>query len=156
MRLVVDKKDELIYGPVLITKGSHKGKVGYYDDEDEDDNLIIYPDMPIHCTDCYTVNRTAATSVIPTKRLAERWSEIDEELHKNHAIRHLLPKKEAALLYERILCSDLLTERYLNSMKKLQDQEKIEIFISHSSKDIVFSRAIATDLVNCKSNFQFA
>lgn len=93
MRLVVDKKDELIYGPVLITKGSHKGKVGYYDDED--DNLIIYPDMPIHCTDCYTVNRTAATSVIPTKRLAERWSEIDEELYKNHAIRHLLPKKRS-------------------------------------------------------------
>ena len=40
MRLVVDKKDELIYGPVLITKGSHKGKVGYYDDED--DNLIEF------------------------------------------------------------------------------------------------------------------
>ncbi len=148
MRLVDDKKDELIYGPVLITKGSHKGKVGYYDDEDEDDNLIIYPDMPIHCTDCYTVNRTAATSVIPTKRLAERWSEIDEELYKNLAIRHLLPKKEVALLHERILCSDLLTERYLNSMKKLQDQEKIEIFISHSSNDIVFSRAIATDLMD--------
>lgn len=85
MRLVVEKNDELIYGPVLITKGPHKGKVGYYDDEDEDDNLIIYPDLPIHCTAWYTVSRTAATSVIPTKRLAERVSEIDEELYKNYA-----------------------------------------------------------------------
>lgn len=36
MRLVVEKKDELIYGPVLITEGRHKGRVGYYDNEDED------------------------------------------------------------------------------------------------------------------------
>lgn len=145
MRLVVKKK--LMYGPVLITKGPHKGKVGYYDDEYEDDKLIIYPDLPTHCTDWYTVSRTAATSVIPTKRLAERWSEIDEELYANCAMGHLLPEEEIALLHERILCSDLLTARHLNSMKKLQDQEKIEVFISHSSKDMVFSRAIATDLM---------
>ena len=124
MRLVVEKKKKIIHGPVLIIKGCHKGKVGYYDDEDEDDNLIIYPDMPIHCTAWYTVSRTAATSVIPTKRLAERVSEIDEELYKNSAMGHLLPKEEVALLHERILCSDLLTERYLNSIKKLQEQEK--------------------------------
>lgn len=138
-------RNELDYGPVLITKGPHKGKIGYYDD-DEDNKLIIYPDLPIHCTYWYTVSRTAATSVIPTKRLAERWSEIDEELYANCAMEHLLPEEEIALLHERILCSDLLTERHLNSMQKLQDQEKIEVFISHSSKDMAFSRAIATDL----------
>ena len=42
-------KRNLSYGPVLITKGSHKGKIGYYDD-DEDDKLIIYPNIPIYCT----------------------------------------------------------------------------------------------------------
>lgn len=40
MRLVVEKKDELIYGPVLITEGRHKGRVGYYDNEDEDGLFI--------------------------------------------------------------------------------------------------------------------
>lgn len=39
-------KRNLSYGPVLITKGSHKGKIGYYDD-DEDGKLIIYPNIPI-------------------------------------------------------------------------------------------------------------
>ena len=31
----------LTYGPVLITKGLHKGKIGYFDDTDTDNKLII-------------------------------------------------------------------------------------------------------------------
>ena len=41
----------LTYGPVLITKGLHKGKIGYFDDTDTDNKLIIYPNMPTHCND---------------------------------------------------------------------------------------------------------
>ena len=37
----------LTYGPVLITKGLHKGKIGYFDDTDTDNKLIIYPNMLI-------------------------------------------------------------------------------------------------------------
>ena len=60
----------LTYGPVLITKGLHKGKIGYFDDTDTDNKLIIYPNMPTHCNDYYKVNISEATSVIPTKSLA--------------------------------------------------------------------------------------
>lgn len=135
----------LTYGPVLITKGLHKGKIGYFDDTDTDNKLIIYPNMPTHCNDYYKVNISEATSVIPTKSLAERLTEIEQELCTNE---HLPPKETIALLHERILCSDLLTERHLRSMQRFQNQDDVEVFISHSSIDLAFSRAIATDLMD--------
>ena len=51
-------------------------------------------------------------------------------------------------LHERVFCSDMLTARHLRSMQKFQDQNKTEVFISHSSVDLAFSRAIATDLMD--------
>ena len=39
------------YGPILIRKGPYKGRIGYYDDTDIDDRLIIYPNVPIYCSD---------------------------------------------------------------------------------------------------------
>ena len=138
----------LSYGPILITRGPHKGKIGYFDDTDENGRLIVYPNMPMRCTDYYKVSKSAATSVIPTKRLAERLAEIDQELYKNCATEDLLPESEIMLLHERILCSDVLTERHLHSMQKFQDRDKTEVFISHSSVDLAFSRAIATDLMD--------
>ena len=138
----------LNYGPVLITKGLHKGKIGYYDDTDADGKLIIYPNIPIYCTGYYKVGKTAATSVIPTKRLAERLDEIDHEIFESCCLDNLMPKEKIALLHERILCSDVLTERHLRSMQRFQEQDKIEVFISHSSADLAFSRAIATDLMD--------
>lgn len=140
-------KDYIDYGPVLITKGPHKGQIGYYDD-DEDNQLIIYPNVPSYCTVFYKVRSTAVTSTIPTKRLADRWAEIDQELYTNACTANLSTEEETALLHERILCSDLLTERHFLSMQKMQDQRNTEIFISHSSKDLIFSRALATDLMN--------
>ena len=141
-------KRELNYGPVLITKGPHRGKIGYFDDTDMDGKLIIYPNMPILCADYYKVNKSEATSVIPTNCLAERWAKIDQELFGNCAMGELSPEEEIILLHERILCSDMLAERHLRSMQKFQDQDKVEVFISHSSIDLAISRAIATDLMD--------
>lgn len=136
------------YGPVWIIKGPHKGKIVYYDD-DIDDKLIVYPNMPMDCLSYYyEVRESDATSIIPTKRLAERLIEIDKEFYKNCDGTHLLPKEEIMLLHERIFCSDVLTARHLRSMQKFQDQDKVEVFISHSSVDLAFSRAIATDLMD--------
>ena len=136
------------YGPILIRKGPYKGRIGYYDDTDMDGKLIIYPNVPIYCSDYYKVSQSAATSVIPTACLAERLSDIDHELYKNCSLEHLPAEEEVMLLHERVFCSDMLTARHLRSMQKFQDQNKTEVFISHSSVDLAFSRAIATDLMD--------
>ena len=90
------------YGPILIRKGPYKGRIGYYDDTDMDGKLIIYPNVPIYCSDYYKVSQSAATSVIPTACLAERLSDIDHELYKNCSLKHLSAKEEIMLLHERI------------------------------------------------------
>ena len=46
----------LNYGPALITKGSRKGRIGYYDDTDTDGKLIIYPKMLIDLTQQATIS----------------------------------------------------------------------------------------------------
>ena len=38
------------YGPILIRKGPYKGRIGYYDDTDMDDKLIVYPNVPTYCS----------------------------------------------------------------------------------------------------------
>lgn len=141
-------KANLCRGPVLITKGPYKGRIGYYDDVDFDEKLIIYPNLPFLCSDYFKVRKSAATSVISSMCLVNRWNEIDHALFENYAKGALSLEEENALLHERILCSDILTDRYLHSIQKLQEQCKPDIFISHSSLDLVFSRAIATDLMD--------
>lgn len=58
------------------------------------------------------------------------------------------PKKKSCCYTREFFCSDMLTARHLRSMQKFQDQNKTEVFISHSSVDLAFSRAIATDLMD--------
>lgn len=123
-------------------------EIGYYDDTDMDGKLIIYPNVPTYCSGYYKVSQSAATSVIPTACLAERLSDIDHELYKNCSLEHLPAEEEIMLLHERVFCSDMMTARHLRSMQKFQDQNKTEVFISHSSVDLAFSRAIATDLMD--------
>lgn len=89
------------HGPILIRKGPYKGKIGYYDDTDMDGKLIIYPNVPIYCSDYYKVSQSAATSVIPTACLAERLSDIDHELYKNCSLEHLPVKKKKSCCYTR-------------------------------------------------------
>ena len=69
--------EDLKYGPVWITKGAHKGKIMYYDDDMTANRLIVYPCMPLYYNGYYIVNRSSATSVILTERLAERINEIN-------------------------------------------------------------------------------
>ena len=89
------------HGPVLIRKGPYKGKIGYYDDTDMDGKLIIYPNVPIYCSDYYKVSQSAATSVIPTACLAERLSDIDHELYKKTVAWSICRPKKKSCCYTR-------------------------------------------------------
>ena len=94
------------YGPILIRKGPYKGKIGYYDDTDMDGKLIIYPNVPIYCSNYYKVSQSAATSVIPTACLAERLSDIDHELYKNCSLEYLPAEEDLA--FSRAIATDLM------------------------------------------------
>ena len=138
----------LQYGPVLIKRGNHKGRIGYYDDDSYDDKIIIYPRVPIYCNRYYTVRRSDATSIIPTESIARRWDDIEHAIYYECYKNELTAEEIIDLLHERIFCSDLLNERYFRSMESIEGQKNQCVFISHASKDLVFARCIATDLLN--------
>lgn len=141
--------DELQYGPILVTKGLYKGRIGIYDNEDDSNpnQIIIYPNVPTICKDYYTVKESAVTSVIPTEQIAKRWEEIERALYCDCVKNTLDSQETIALLHERILCSDLLNARYLRAVESLQEQTNYNVFISHSSTDSKIARSLATDLM---------
>lgn len=110
--------------------------------------IIIYPNDPTICKNYYTVKQSAATSVIPTERIAKRWEEIEQALYCDCFENTLDPQKTIALLHERILCSNLLNARYLHAVESLQEQKNYNVFISHSSTDSIIARSFATDLMD--------
>lgn len=135
---------ELEYGAVLITKGVHKGRIGYYDDDSDKDKAIVYFG-DIYITDgYYEIPYKNITADIPTINLTERMYEIFGEVNQNRGNTRV--QKE--LLTEYIYCSDLLTERYINSMNMISDNKDTQIFISHATADMTFARTLATDIMN--------
>ncbi|MBQ7624981.1 MAG: toll/interleukin-1 receptor domain-containing protein [Clostridia bacterium] len=143
-------EDYLEYGPVLVTKGEHKGQIGFYDDDlgVSFDKLMIFPRTPTFCDRYYVVKRTSATSVIPTDSIARRWGKIDQIIY-SEVFRHTLtPEEMIDLLHERIFCSDLLNDRYYRAMEAIDNQSKCNVFISHASEDLGFARGIASDLLD--------
>ena len=59
------------YGPVLILKGSHRGRVGYYDD-DEGTAAIVYLGEPF-AADYVLIPRADLEAVDATILQLERW-----------------------------------------------------------------------------------
>lgn len=39
----------LEYGSVIVFKGRHKGKIGYYDDDSDCDKALVYLGEPFKC-----------------------------------------------------------------------------------------------------------
>lgn len=140
------KKQEseyLYYGEVLIKKGPHKGRIGYYDD-DEGDEAIIYFGHPYITDKYHIIPQKYITGMIPTISLTTRMGEIFKEIniYKNNEF------SQKELLREYILCSNLLNERYIKSMNMITENKDIQIFVSHATKDSYFAKALATDLMD--------
>src|SRR5689334_2958616 len=53
MRLMAASSDDLKYGPVAILKGPHKGRIGYYDDDDI--KAIVYFGSMFLCGGWYDI-----------------------------------------------------------------------------------------------------
>ena len=58
------------YGPVLILRGRHQGKVGYYDDDD--DGAIVYLGAPFS-SDAVRLKRTHIRKIDAKSAELEKW-----------------------------------------------------------------------------------
>ena len=131
------------YGNVLVTRGVHKGRVGFYDDDDENNKAIIYFGDIYLSNKYYTIPHSHLSKTIPSITLINRMQHI-YSIFNDFAYDN---EHQKDLLLEYILCYNILNERFLNSMNTINAANDIQIFISHATKDMYFSRAIATDLI---------
>lgn len=140
-----NEEDSLEYGPVIIIKGVHKGRIGYYDD-DEYPNCIVYWGDIYLCRDHYDlIKYNYLSNSIPTLSLVNR---IDK-LHSEIALLRIEGNDYylcTQLLSELLYANEILTERYINT-RFLQKEKNMKVFISHASKDLQFARCLATDIM---------
>ncbi|MBR4335120.1 MAG: toll/interleukin-1 receptor domain-containing protein [Clostridia bacterium] len=141
-------KNELEYGPVLVTKGKYKGRIGVYDD-DEGDRIVVFSGNPSLCLHYYMVKRASVSSVISTEYLAKRIETLDSILgNYEYGLESRRTQDDIIdLMHEKILCDDLLTDRYIHSIQRLTQGEQANVFISHASSDLAYARWISTDLM---------
>jgi hypothetical protein len=72
------------YGPIAVQEGKHKGKVGYYDD-DEGTLAIIYFGTPFE-SDYVLIRRSWLKKTAVTPLALEKWKRKYPELAKRFAV----------------------------------------------------------------------
>lgn len=137
------KKERLPWSTVKIISGSHKGRIGNYDDDTLDDkHAIVYFGSPMYMSEYHLLSHKhfAPTTI---DDLMTRHGEILKTL-KGRA--KVSVSKQAELFAELSLIDNELAERMFTA--RLTAGETKKVFISHSSKDKEFVRWLAVDLAN--------
>jgi TIR domain. len=140
---------ELDYGcSVFIKSGKLKGRIGCFDDDDIDDK-----DQPIGFVSLGNPLYSSEYE-IPIKHLRKattedfykRQEEILNQLMKmKYSKQKVNERVKAELLSEFIYIESQFSDRYFN-VRFLSEVDGKKLFISHSSKDKLFARLLATDL----------
>ena len=117
------------YGPVQLIAGPRKGRIGIYDDEDEDDNgetmAIVHFGHVILPSDFELIPFEFLSSALTTHKLIARMNEISRELWEKREDIYFQNDR----LHELHLCSELLMNRYMNAKERMKIKEKRNIFI---------------------------
>jgi hypothetical protein len=134
----------LEYGPVLILKGPFKGRIGNYDN-DEDNKAIIYFGSMFLCLGWYEIPikhlRQANTNDMVKRRTA-----IDRELGLWSEAAIPIEEKYDLLL-EKHWIDGILNDNILEMwFGKNEALKGTRAFLSHASKDKAVVNQIATDL----------
>jgi hypothetical protein len=161
----------LEYGPVICTNGKYKGRIGYFDDEENECDLCREkccvkncknPD--IDCEDCekskedigkcptYAVVywgeafHGAEHSLVSTKHISCRISmkAIVERIEKLENSPNTFDS--SARLIELLFVQSLFYEKHIKTMYSSDEGKRI--FISHSSKNKGFANSLYADLVD--------
>jgi len=140
---------EIDYGPVLVTRGRHAGRIGEFDD-DSGRSAIVYFGHPFVAPG-YHLIPARYLAPVTTASLMKRRGELFKVVGPGGAVRHLSDdaglRQRLEFVTELALIEDQLADRYL--VARLSGSKKgRRIFISHSSKDHDFAISLAVDLGN--------
>lgn len=69
---LIEDSDELEYGPVIVTRGKYKGRIGCYDDEEGQKAYVYWGDMVETLDSCVTIRKSYLSNNITTYDLVQR------------------------------------------------------------------------------------
>ncbi|HYE05405.1 MAG TPA: toll/interleukin-1 receptor domain-containing protein [Planctomycetota bacterium] len=125
---------------VIVTKGPHKGRIGYVDDADIHGTWVVCFGDPLRLPESVSM-RPSSFRKANTNDLVERSSTIGVNRYGDDSVFELDKAIELLLVTETLW--DLQYKE-----KFLRANEKTKIFISHSSADKPMVRRLRTDLID--------
>lgn len=141
------EEDELEYGSVIITQGNHKGRIGFYDDDDYN-RCIVYFGDPALTRDFYKVPRRYLSNNITSEQLFNRLKWLYNRIFdaSGHDLHY-------EFLLELFYCYSLFNHRFIDAIYKNPVGDNPMVFISHATEDLSLAEMIAIDLKNCGYDF---
>ncbi|MDB5479624.1 MAG: transrane sensor protein [Caulobacteraceae bacterium] len=141
-----ERSEELEYGPVLIIGGRNKGRILYYDDDDNKKTAICYAGHPLDFVGNVLVRKSLMR--YPTVDDLLRRREAIWRTLNSHAIRdnwNVHPTYIHQLWSERTMVYSALEERrMIGSLPRMG--HKSDVFLCHSSADKWLVRRVHDDL----------
>lgn len=133
------------FGIVKITGGKYKGRFGYYDDDDLDEEedkekAVVYFGSIVYNSECVLIDYEHITNDYTFKDLQDRSNEIGSLLWKKNSNKQRVMLVEEKNLIDMEIIS--MYESYIDSNKL----NSIKVFLSHSSVDKPKVISIALDL----------
>lgn len=156
----VDSNDELLYGPVKIIKGRHKGRIGIFDDVDGKYAYVYFGDMTQSLDSWDKIPIRYLNNNITTYDLTTRIEYLRNQIFSARAKRSIGDKTALSsdtiisMYGEYTLALQLLTDVYIDTFY-LQSEGNVTVFISHSSVDNELALMVASDLKRAKYNVWF-
>ncbi|MDA7418836.1 toll/interleukin-1 receptor domain-containing protein [Xenophilus arseniciresistens] len=141
-------ESEFAYGPVIVLRGKHKGRVGEFDDDTfhrKRLHAIVKFAHPL-ITPYYTYIPVEYLELPNTQQLMTRYEQLSWLLSPFRG-KEAEGAERIAALEEFTYVSSLLNDRMF-SAQFVKSPRGAKIFISHSSADKTFVRSLAVDLAS--------
>lgn len=140
------KRKQLSYGPVVIEDYFDDVRIGYYDDDSENQAIVYMGDMFLAMNTGYFLVPYKYIREVTTDDLWNRKQKISSEIGP----REKLPTFEDRykLLLELAYVEEILMNRLYISRFDAKNNTGSKLFISHSSKDKRFAMWLSVDLAN--------
>lgn len=159
----VSEDTTVLFGPIIVKDGEHKGRIGYFDDIDDLDDkygIVLWGNCPVTFDSETSIPLAYLSNHITTYDLIIRERELDREIWDARICRlngegsPFLDNQLVELYGEYTFVTKLLNEIYA-SVSIMQGEGNKTVFISHASQDTKISSLIATDLKRSKYNVWF-
>lgn len=136
------------YGPVVVIKGAHKGRILYYDDDSEKNEPICYIGHFTEFLEKYYILPVGSVRSPTIDDLVKRHKEIWKELLDSRIDgQKLSPRREIGLMAERSYIDGELNSRRERAVQSGK-VTTADVFLSHCSADKWLVRKVHDDLHN--------